>query len=220
MHATKLDWSLLGRGMYTIAEAAALTGLSYAKTRRWMCRLPNREFGDFDEQLVVSFHDLIELRVVCRLIAKRMRFARIRQQHAAMSALFSVTHPFALDSVRLRTDGHDVHFVDDHGTTSVDGFQMVLEQIVEQFLSDVDYGGPEALATRWWLAGRDGPLVCDPRRKFGRPVLTRSGIPVQVVYEAFRSGMTAGDIADWYDIEPASDVAAAIEFETGLRRAS
>jgi hypothetical protein len=42
------------------------------------------------------------------------------------------------------------------------------------------------MARRWWPAGKKVPVVVDPARAFGSPVVQTHGVPTRVLYAAHR----------------------------------
>ena len=83
MDGSKHTLQLIGVGLYSLPEAARLLGASPASVRRWIGGygytlgdrirsvppLWNMDLPMFDEQFVISFRDLIELRFVKAFIS-------------------------------------------------------------------------------------------------------------------------------------------------------
>ena len=85
----KQDFSLLGLGLYLPTEAAALTGISAQKIRRWLCghsigdrnypALWHSQLEKFDiDQLYLGFLDLVQLRVADAFISAGLSSQKVR----------------------------------------------------------------------------------------------------------------------------------------------
>ena len=108
---------LLDIGLYSVPEAARLTGVSPGRIRRWLrgyrFRTPSgearvsppvweRDLADFDA-LVLTFRDLIEIRYVDAFIEQGVSWATLRRSTAKAKELTGNTHPFS--SRKFKSDG-------------------------------------------------------------------------------------------------------------------
>lgn len=86
----KRDLSMIGLGLYTPVEAAALTHVNAPKIRRWLCghaigetsypALWKSQLEKFDmEQLCLSFLDLVQLRVAKAFIEAGLSPQKVRR---------------------------------------------------------------------------------------------------------------------------------------------
>ena len=79
----------LGIGIYSVSDAAKLTGLSQAQVRHWINGyrykvdgrtrkqdpVLNRQLAKLDDQTALGFLDLIEMRVIEALLEKKIQLA-------------------------------------------------------------------------------------------------------------------------------------------------
>jgi hypothetical protein len=168
----RAEW--LGIGLYTAAEASRLLALPVAKVRRWLggYREAGREhpplwrpqLPKLDGQLGLGFLDLMQLRVVARVIADTdISLQKLRQAVVLAQDLVAHTHPFA--SARFRTDGQRL-FVEIGQETDAPqlydilGRQYGFHRIIEPSFKDVDL---DVQITRWWPLGKRRSVVLDPR---------------------------------------------------------
>lgn len=222
----------LGRGLYSVRDATWLArlpvvgareeypgALDSSTVRRWASRVLDRDFRDYRQGWVLSFLDLVELRAIDRLGRLDIPLGRIRVQHDNLKRMYGLRHPFASGRFKTRTDGRDIYVQDAHGTTNARDFQMQLEDVVEKFLQDIVYeeGGDE-LARTWWPLGLGGPIVIDPDRSFGKPIIAATGVPISAIEESIAAGQSDDEIADWWEVDR-GDVEAVREFRRILTAA-
>ena len=222
---------LLGVGLYSVVDVAHILrerprrmsrwvrGYEYLTTQGKVGQRPyfERDFADFEQKVVLSFADLIELRFIQMFRQKGVRPQTIRLIHDALSQRYEVTHPFSVR--RVRTDGRTlyevIHSDKDDKRTCEDLLtsQMVFTELAEDFFLKLEYEGDRELAARYWPLGRSKKVVVDPERSFGKPIEDVSGVPTYVIYGMHKAGETVADIADWYDVSE-EGVADAIAYET------
>ncbi len=226
MDSTK---SHVGEGIYGLAEAARLTGVSARRIARWfkgyryttdkgsrtMRPVLNRGEAVLDGLLQLSFADLAEVRCIDRLrdLGVSWRELRVAVNHA--QELFHTPHPFA--SNRLKTDGKRVFAslvqTGEHSSiVQLRDWQHVIASVIEPALHGFEFEHNEA--RRWWPLGRNRRVVIDPCRAFGRPIAATSGVPTEVLASYARATSTV-EAARWYETEPA-EVRAAVKFERSL----
>lgn len=90
--------------------------------------------------------------------------------------------------------------------------------MLRPYLQQLEFDA-EGLATRWFPNGPHSPIVLDPRRAFGMPIIARTGTPTEAIAALHRSGNSLRTIADWYRIDE-SEAHAAVAFESALARAA
>ena len=93
--------------------------------------------------------------------------------------------------------------------------QMVISSIARPFFRRIEFQDSEPI--RYWPMDRNGRVVLDPQRAFGKPIDARSGVPTAALYAMARSGETLQSVADWYEIEVEA-VEAAVNFEHSGKR--
>jgi len=223
--------SLIGAGVYSIPEAALLTGVSAASIRRWSSgyaykksgverSVPAkwaREFEAIDGQTVLSFLDLMEARFIRAFRRYNVSWAAIRAAAEQASELFHDTHPFTRQ--RFQTDGKRIfariEARDDVRLFDLNRKSWVFSSIVDPSL----YRGVEFerdQVARWYPMFPNRTVVLDPKRGFGRPI-TREGIATDILVAALDSaGGNFDETARWYGV-PSASVRAAAAFEARMR---
>ena len=111
----KRDLSLVGLGLYSPPEAAALTHVPAKRIRRWLTghRIGDKDYPALwhsqlekfaiDDQLYLSFLDLVQLRVAEAFINQGLSPQKVRRAIEAGSRIVASDYPFA--NARFRTDG-------------------------------------------------------------------------------------------------------------------
>ncbi|HKI33465.1 MAG TPA: DUF433 domain-containing protein [Gemmataceae bacterium] len=217
--------AMLGHGVYTFPEAAALTGLKQSRVREWF-RGRSQDTtgkpvfsGDYpavDGDHVISFHDLIDVCIAGQLRQHGTALRTVRGAYARMEADLNSPHPFCRKE--LLTDGETVFLRGLEGKgraelADVLSRQGVYCQILLPFLRQIDYDRVKLLARRWRIADL---VVVDPTICFGKPIVEAAGIPTAVLAAAYRAnGEDADVVARWYDVEP-KHVLAAATFESSM----
>ena len=231
---------LIGKGLYSFAEAGKLLRVPPRNLRRWTMgytyswhgeelasnpiiklELPLRE----GHEAIVSFVNLMELKFVSMFRSKHVSTHVIRAALERARRLWKSEHPFCME--RFRTDGKGIFGeLEDRknwpggisGNVPMEELsraQLVFSPMVEPFFLELDWDG--RLANRYWPLGKHGRIVLDPRRSFGQPIDSQTGVPTFTLYQAFQGGESRKGIADWYDV-PLAAVAKSIEYEESLLR--
>jgi uncharacterized protein (DUF433 family) len=214
-----------GVGIYSVPDAARLTGLSARTVRNWINGYSytaqgsrreirpvlERQLPILDDQTALGFLDLVEMRVISSLLKHHYSLQAIRVAHRNARELFNFEHPFALK--RLKT-GHKQGiagiFTDmDDALVDVQKKQLALS-IIAPMLEDLEF--EDDVARRWWPLGDDHSVVIDPRKRFGQPVTYRESVPTRVLYDSYKVEKSVDSVADWYDVAPES-VLGSIAFE-------
>jgi uncharacterized protein (DUF433 family) len=223
------EGDLLDVGLYTAAEASRLIGIPPARLRRWLrgytYRLGDtvagaepvwrRQVPDIDGAIGLGFLDLMEARFVDAFRRANVPWPVIRRCAERARELVGADHPFS--SQRFRTGGHTI-------------FAEVANQAGEAHLLDLArnqmafgriigpglYAGIEfssrLLPARWWPLGLDVPVVIDPARAFGQPIVSGTSIPTKTLADAVAAEGSIAPVARLFEIEPRS-VRAALRFE-------
>lgn len=223
------DLSLLGIGLYTVAEASRLTGIPAARLRRWLCgytyRAGNdiataapvwrRQVPDIDGTIGLGFLDLIEARFVDAFRKASVPLPVVRRCAERARELIGSDHPFS--SRRFRTDGRTIfaEIADQAGEKQLLDLtrsQLAFGRIIGPSL----YAGIEFSAgdmpTRWWPLGQETPVVIDPTRAFGQPIVSDAGVPTRTLADAVSAEGSVAAVARLFRVDPRS-VRAALRFE-------
>lgn len=213
--------TLLGRGLYTFADAAKLTGLKPSRIREWFpVRSTKRKSiftGDYkpvNGDRAISFYDLIDVYVVGHLREHRISLQTIRKVYAKLKEEYQSDHPFCRHE--LLTDGKTV-FVrgldrsrEKEEVMEVLTKQRVFPEILLPFLKAIEYDHA-ALARRWRI-GKS--VVINPEICFGAPVVESVGVPTSILAASYHANLeNAERVARWHGVT-SKDVLAAVAFES------
>ncbi len=218
-------------GIYTVRDAARLTGVSTGRIRRWLrgYRYHSRkkayaspplwqgQWKPIDHSLALGFLDLIEIRFVDGFLKAGISWRTLRQARERAEELFKVSHPFCTN--QFVTDGREI-FVELHRETGEPSLldivrrQQVFAQIINPFLKGLEFAVDSRLL-RWWPLGEKRFVVLDPTRNFGRPILDRHGVPTEVLAKAAKAAGSVNEVARWYEV-PEQEIQDAVEFEQRL----
>ncbi|MDR0512965.1 MAG: DUF433 domain-containing protein [Treponema sp.] len=221
----------IGKGIYTVPAASKILGMDAKRIRRWISGyvyhrnterhlvkpLIKTEFG-FDDDVIISFLDLMELLFIKNFIHRGVRIQKIRKAAAAASDLLKTPHPFALR--KIFTDGKEIFAKiakEDNDTSLLDlgNKQFQFEEILEPLLYEcIDFDNYD-LAEKWWPNGKNGGIVLDPARNMGQPIIDNHNVRTELIYELYRAKHSIDEISDWYELDKIA-IEAAIGFEQGL----
>lgn len=223
------DWQqFLGAGLYTVPMAARLIAAHQNKVRAWIDSYPSsgappiihRELPKVGGRTVLGFLDLIETAFIRHFRTLGYSPQTIRKVADKLRDRHHVDHPFAMGK-RFRADGKNIfeEVVDDAGERTLlnlmnDNF--VMGTVVDQSLFDqILY--VDDIARQWTPLPQFPSIVVDPRRAFGKPILVRSGIPTEVIYNDQAITGDTLEVAEEYGIS-LEDARAAVAFELELNR--
>ncbi len=225
---TNADRRLLGTGIYSYSEAAALIGVSVQRVRAWFLGWPGGEAPVFRSSFadgsagprLIGFLNLVESLVASQLREHGVSLHTVRKAHRDLAALLENAHPFAHHG--LLTDGKSVfvRVASEAGDTHVVQAltrQHIFEKVILPFLHQIEYSGADRLAALWRVS--EG-VVIDPRRRFGKPIVDQCGISTSVLFASYQANQKNRDlVADWFGVDP-QDVEVAVAFETRFKRRS
>lgn len=202
---------------YGVTEAARYAHITSQTVRNWQ-KPKNRPtpLGARESGKALSYLQLIELAVVASARDSGVPLWAIKDTREYMKREFDADYPFA--EYRFKTDGKKLwlDYIDvigrkGHGKlldASSKG-QLAWADIIGR-LREFEYDEAMGLAIRWHVAGRDSPVIIDPRVRFGAPSV--EGVPTRLLVARWEAGESPEEIADDFDVaEP--DVVAALEFE-------
>jgi hypothetical protein len=175
----------LNTGIYSLSEAAKLTGVSTGRIRRWL------KGYDFRKGQKVRHSDAVwQGQHTSAWVENRIAFLRqgvswktMRLAHTLAREEMGTEYPFCTN--RFVTDGRKTLLK--QGTAS--GDQALIDiatnqpeflRLVRPFLKELEFADDHYLS-RWWPLGKDRAVVVDPVRNFGQPTVAKSGVPTQVL---------------------------------------
>ncbi|MGH7098108.1 MAG: DUF433 domain-containing protein, partial [Stellaceae bacterium] len=226
------DFSLIGIGLYTVAEASRLTRVSPGRLRRWLRGYTYRagehraasepvwprQVPDIDGTLGLGFLDLMEARFVDAFLKAKVPWPVIRRCAEHARELIGSDHPFS--SQGFRTDGHTIfaEIVDRTGERQLLDLaksQLAFGRIIGPSLyAGIEFSESERPA-RWWPMGERTPIVIDPARAFGQPIISDGGVPTRTLADAVAAEGSVARVARLFQLEPQS-VRSALRFEKRL----
>jgi len=218
--------------LYALPEAARLARLPQQTLRNWLVGRRYPAGGNLIEGLPViavlrdpepslSFINLVEVVALAGFRETGVSMQRVRRALDYAGREMRMEHPLA--SERILTDGMDLFWQyqerdpgDRHLVNISREGQRVFPEAVMRYLQEIEWG-TDLFAARWWpgAAAQAGPVVIDPARAFGAPVLAGTGIRTEDVFHRFRGGEPIREVADDYGIA-IEQVEAAIRLETKL----
>ncbi len=227
--------SLIGVGVYTLSQAATLVRLPKATVdsivgpvpgddtppRTYPVAIAELDLGE--DEKIVTFQGLMDLRVAARLREQGISWPAIRLAAYHASRILKTRHPFTTGT--FRTESNKVFLSLRQGRpkpkTAIDllNRQQVFEDVIEQSLTDdIVLRDKSGRIARHYPLGRKVKVVLDPERRFGEPIDPDSGVPVKALagaYHAEKGNATAA--ARWFDVTRQA-VLDAVAFETWLNR--
>ena len=227
--AVEPEFKFIGKGLYSLREARRLTGVPGPTLTRWVKGYARRRKGEqivydpllapslpqLDEQIALSFRDLIELRFINRLRELKVPWSEIKATIEAARGLLDTDYPFG--TRRFATDGRRLfsEVVDRPGfLLRLRTNQITFDRLFSPNLySEIEFEKDEAV--RWRPEAGRRFVVLDPRRSFGKPILDEHGIPTAVLASAVRAEDSIERVADWFEL-PDDAVQAAVDFERKL----
>jgi uncharacterized protein (DUF433 family) len=230
------NYDLIGIGLYSVPEAARLTHISTARLRRWLLgydhgtindrryssAILKRDLEEIDGRIALSFLDLIEVRFIDAFLRQGVKWREIRAAATAASRMLANSHPFSSHS--FITDGKNIFAEIVNSTTDPDLIQLSKQQyVIREVLEPSLLRGLEFkkdILVRWRPRGGADPVILDPQRAFGRPIVEISGVPTHVLACAFEAEGGEQEnaeviVARHYDVSK-KEVMAAVKFELQL----
>ncbi len=189
--------------MYSYSEVAHLSGVSISTVRNWLLGYITEQgevkplFKKHEtEEKSSSFLQLIEIVVAAKFRkAEHVSFKTVRRAYDNARELYKLDYPFA--SVELKAiGGHIVRIMRVPGLSlqAVDQpEQFTLPDLVQETIAQLEY--EYELAARWYPAGKEVPIVVDPRISAGMPVVKDRGVTIDAIHKRFKAKQKMGFIA-------------------------
>jgi uncharacterized protein (DUF433 family) len=204
---------------YSFTEAARYLGIPPATLRSWIVGQYYRDDKDIrrffkplimlssaaKKKRLLSFTNLVEAHVLCAIRKHYgVPMPRVRNAIKFIQESFGTEHP--LIEKEFRTDRVDL-FIDKLGTlvtASTKTHQTVIRQALDVHLERIEWD-KDGLAARLYpfirfehVATAPKVIVIDPRISFGRPIVSGTGVPVDVIVDRFYSGDSPEELAEDY----------------------
>jgi len=223
--------ALVGVGIYSVPDAARMTGVSSGRIRRWLCGYSYRvgkevrtspqvwlpDLPRLDSAMALSFRDLIEVRFVDYFLRKGCSWKEIRDAAEIASRIVKSSHPFS--TKEFMTDGRNIfrRSIEDLEGTKI--LKVVREQyMIAEVVDHALYKGIEfdnLNAVRWFPLEPNRRVVIDPGVAFGQPIVRPEGVPTSTLFRAVRADGSVDFVSKSYQVSKAS-INAAVEYEQTL----
>lgn len=213
---------LLGAGIYIVPDIALILGIPYSKALRWLNSFWGDHFAkkyDFayswnvNLTKAVNFNTLIELFTFYQLSKAGVSTRELIKAHDHLSEKYNTAYPFTSKIVLdgLRTYGKKILFEQKDGSIyALDKTLQFKLEFIKDFIKNLDFDS-DSLAVRFWPAGKDKAIVCDPHHQFGQPVISGTNINSEVLYRMYLAKEPVDFIAELYEIS-SEEVRNAIDF--------
>lgn len=216
----------LGIGVYTVPEAARLSGVSQARVHSWL-RGYSRAHGDrsipkvggqwpsMDGKHVLGFLDLMEVRFIKHFLDGGVKWKTIRIAAQKAREQLHHDHPFATRFIsdRLSIFEETLEETGDRRLRDLVDNQFAMFQILEPLLIEGIEFDNHGTAKLWRPSKDQQDVVLDPNRSFGHPIIDSAGVPTAALFDAFSAERDIDRVAAWYEIDR-DFVQQAIDFET------
>lgn len=222
---------LIGTGIYSIPEAARLTGIPVSNIRRWTqgyeyVRAGQRrelppvvrpQIDPIDEEEALSFRDLQELRFLQAFRNQGVSWHTLRLANLNAQKILDDDHPFSTG--RFRSLGNAIMMetakkARDAALLDVARNQFVFRRAVAPYLKGLVFDRRKDEPVRWFPTDTR-LIVIDPARRFGKPIVTREGVPTRILAKAYNAEKSIEAVAKWYELS-ARSVRAAVAYENRL----
>ena len=198
----------LGNGIYSVPDLAFILRLPQARVRRWMndfwdVRLGEKYNGKYSwgdgRDKATNFYTLIEFYVFYQLRENKVGTKAIFTAHEQMAQQLQTAYPFA--SAPVLTDGKSILYALEDGTTiNADRTrQIAFRQIIESFCKKVEFSATR-LAERYWPLGKEHRIVVDPHHQFGQPVIEKTNLLAETIFDLHQAGETPAFLSRLYNI--------------------
>lgn len=223
------QYRLIGRGLYSVAEAHRITGVPGRSIRRWISGYRSYKGGvrhsppvvasDLIGELGVAaldFAALIEVRFLHAFRSHGVSWKAIRIASDRASDILGVEHPFS--SRKFSTDGRTIlaQFVTETGDEVLLDLvrsQYEFKRIISSYLfGEIDFDKTDS-PRRWYPLSGTRRIVIDPQRSFGAPIIRRGGVPTGILAMAVNAEQSVELVARLFDVDVAS-VQAACKYES------
>jgi uncharacterized protein (DUF433 family) len=206
-------------GLYSVPEAARLArvpsrtlwnwvrGYRYPRAGRLARAKPVLTPTAHDGTVTLSFVNLTEVLALSGFRASGVSMQKVRRALAYVGREMEVEHPLAIQ--RILSDGVDLfwEYQERHRgevvlVNIVRGGQRIFPEAVMRYLREIEWGR-DTVASRWWPGAREagrGPIVVDPRRAFGSPVIAGTGIRTEDLFLRFSAGEPLSVLAEDYGL--------------------
>jgi len=212
---------------YSVPEAAHQLRMPVTTLRYWVTSAKEPLIAPArSHPLTLSFWNLVEAQVLASIRRQHeVSMPRVRRAMDYVKERLQLERP--LIHQEFETDGVDL-FVREYGknggeqlVVASEGGQLAMDEVLRGVLKRVERDEKDGLVLRLhpYFKNTDEPLhvVVDPRRGYGRPCVSATGIPIDVLAERFAGGDTIDALANDYRLER-SVVEYALQWSAAVQR--
>lgn len=242
------DHSLVGIGLYTISDAAALLRIPKRNIRRWLAGyhfkagdgavrvmppLWQPQLPRDGHRVELGFRDLIELRFIAAFLDKGIGILTIRHCIEHARELVSDDRPFS--TRRFHTDGRTIFlsFIEEAlknpskvlaGASEAECARLIDLKTRQYVFRDTiqqtfrDLDLDADAVARWRPFRGKDTIVIDPRRAFGQAIAADFGVPTSALADAVSAEGSEKRVASLFSV-PRQVVSDAVTFQRGLAAA-
>lgn len=217
-------------GLFTHPDAGTLLGEQPSTIRRWAYGYTRRgvrydppihtEIPEHEGVRLLTFLELVELMFIQGFLRAGVSWAKVRSAAVTAARLLrDERHPFAMKRWFADPAGIYLSLGRQHGENilvEVAGdAQVAIHGTLEPYLHQIEFD-ITGLAQRWYPLGQDRPIVVDPRRAHGAPVIESGGVRTDLLFSMHAAGDDVSTIASWYEVDE-YEVQAAIDYESTIK---
>lgn len=211
----------IGSGVYTVPEIAHILQLPYHKVNLWVNKYWDGELGKafegkyswkIDKSKAINFQTLIEFHVLILFADSGVKTRDVLNAHKELSQKYNTPYPFSSKEIleKIKTVGKKIFLELGDDTISLDGTKQLNLILIKQFFKNLEFGN-DSIATKFWPLGKEKSIIVDPKRQFGHPLIEKTNIFPETIFNLFKSGEPIEFIAFTYDLNEKS-IYDAIEF--------
>lgn len=202
---------------YSVAEAARYARTSTSTVDRWQYGMPSR--GPLvvkrEPGKALSYLELAEIAVVAAFRTAGVSLGVIARAHAYLAQRFQDEFPFVRhrlirEGTHLLMHLREVEPSEDLNklvVTDAAG-QLAWKNLIGERFEEFDFEND--LAVQWHVAGRESPVLIDPRVSFGAPAV--EGIATWAIKGRYEAGESPDEIAEDFGLDM-GQVREALAFE-------
>ncbi len=195
--------------------------MPYHKVNLWVNKYWDSKLGkDFEEKYswkiqnskAINFHTLIEFYLLILFADAGVKTREVLNAHKELSTRFNTKYPFSKKDIldKIKTDGKKIFLQTDGITISLDGTKQLNLTFIKQFFKNLDFDD-NSIASKFWPLGRDKSIIIDPKRQFGHPIIEKTNIFPETIFNMYKAGEPIEFIAFTYDLNQES-ILDAIEY--------
>lgn len=212
---------LLTRPLYHVSDAARLLHMPSSTLRYWVEgdqeRRPVLREGTTGDP-TLTWGEFVEAGLLREYRIREVSLQHLRVVIGILRDKFGVPYPLAHFKPFISANRRLVLAAqreaglpaEDAIVWQIEDGQLVLRDRVALYLERVDFEEADGAALRIHPAGRDTPILIDPRRSFGSPTIR--GVRTEALAELIEAGEPIDQVAEDFDLEP-KELRAALAYE-------